>query len=469
MIELYRCSIFSQNKKIYGSLGIFIIFAQIFRTMSGVIAIVGRPNVGKSTLFNRLIEGKQAIIDSQSGVTRDRNYGEGVWNGREFKVIDTGGVTVKSDDVFEEAIRKQVVLAMNEADVIIFMVDVKTGITDLDSNVAEMLRRTNKPYFLVVNKVDDGKYLYDATEFYSLGLGDYFTISSANGSGTGDLLDAVIAKLPAETKKEAEPEEDIPHVAVVGRPNVGKSSFINALIGEDQHIVTPIAGTTRDSIETRFNKFGYDYYFIDTAGLRKKEKVTEDLEFYSVLRSIRSLEAADVCVLMIDAVDGIESQDMNILHLIVKNNKGVVICVNKWDLIEKTSNTARDFEEQLRKKIAPFTDVPIIFTSVLEKQRIQKILEKIREVYENRKRRVQTARLNEIMLDAIDRFSPPAVKGKNIKIKYVTQLPTPYPAFVFFASNAKYVKDSYKRYLENQLRKNFEFTGSTMRVYVRDK
>ena len=407
--------------------------------MSGIIAIVGRPNVGKSTLFNRLIEDKQAIIDSKSGVTRDRNYGDGVWNGREFTVIDTGGVTIKSDDAFEGEIRKQVVMAMEEADVIIFMVDVKTGITDLDSNVANMLRKTNKPYVLVINKVDDGKYLYDATEFYSLGLGEYFTISSANGSGTGDLLDAV------------------------------KSSFINALIGEDQHIVTPVAGTTRDSIGTRFNKFGYDYYFIDTAGLRKKEKVNEDLEFYSVLRSIRSLESADVCVLMIDANDGIESQDMNILHLIIKNNKGVVICVNKWDLIDKTTNTARDFEETLRKKIAPFTDVPIIFTSVLEKQRIQKILEIIREVYENRKRRIQTARLNEIMLEAIDRFSPPAVKGKNIKIKYVTQLPTPYPAFVFFGSNSKYVKDPYKRYLENQLRKNFNFCGSTLRVYVRDK
>jgi len=436
--------------------------------MSGIIAIVGRPNVGKSTLFNRLVEEKQAIIDSKSGVTRDRNYGEGVWNGREFTVIDTGGVTIKSNDAFEEEIRKQVVLAMDEADVIIFMVDVHSGITDLDSNVAEMLRKTNKPYFLVVNKVDDGKYLYDATEFYSLGLGEYFTISSATGSGTGDLLDAVIAKLPPDKPKQEETEE-IPHVAVVGRPNVGKSSFINALIGEDQHIVTPVAGTTRDSIGTRFNKFGYNYYFIDTAGLRKKEKVNEDLEFYSVLRSIRSLESADVCVLMIDATDGIESQDMNILHLIIKNNKGVVICVNKWDLIDKTTNTARDFEETLRKKIAPFTDVPIIFTSVLEKQRIQKILEKIREVYENRKRRIQTARLNEIMLEAIDRFSPPAVKGKNIKIKYVTQLPTPYPAFVFFGSNSKYVKDSYKRYLENQLRKNFNFTGSTVRVHVRDK
>ena len=436
--------------------------------MSGIIAIVGRPNVGKSTLFNRLIEDRQAIIDSKSGVTRDRNYGDGVWNGREFTVIDTGGVTIKSDDAFEGEIRKQVVMAMEEADVIIFMVDVKTGITDLDSNVANMLRKTNKPYVLVVNKVDDGKYLYDATEFYSLGLGEYFTISSANGSGTGDLLDAVIAKLPPDKPKQEETEE-IPHVAVVGRPNVGKSSFINALIGEDQHIVTPVAGTTRDSIGTRFNKFGYDYYFIDTAGLRKKEKVNEDLEFYSVLRSIRSLESADVCVLMIDATDGIESQDMNILHLIIKNNKGVVICVNKWDLIDKTTNTARDFEEALRKKIAPFTDVPIIFTSVLEKQRIQKILEKIREVYENRKRRIQTARLNEIMLEAIDRFSPPAVKGKNIKIKYVTQLPTPYPAFVFFGSNSKYVKDSYKRYLENQLRKNFDFTGSTVRVHVRDK
>lgn len=435
--------------------------------MSGIIAIIGRPNVGKSTLFNRLIEEKQAIIDAKSGVTRDRNYGEGVWNGREFTVIDTGGVTVKSEDVFEEEIRKQVVLAMNEADVIIFMVDVRSGITDLDSNVAEMLRKTNKPYFLVVNKVDDGKYLYDATEFYSLGLGEYFTISSATGSGTGDLLDAVIAKLPADKPKDD--NSNIPHVAVVGRPNVGKSSFINALIGEDQHIVTPISGTTRDSIGTRFNKFGYDYYFIDTAGIRKKEKVTEDLEFYSVLRSIRSLEQADVCVLMIDAKDGIEAQDLNILRLIIKNNKGVVICINKWDLIDKQTNTARDYEEQLKNKIAPFTDVPIIFTSVLEKQRIQKILEKIREVYENRGRKIQTARLNEVMLEAIDRFQPPQVKGKSIKIKYVSQLPTPYPSFAFFCNNGKYVKDSYKRYLENQIRKNYNFCGTPIRIYLRDK
>ena len=436
--------------------------------MSGVVAIVGRPNVGKSTLFNRLIENRRAIIDSQSGVTRDRNYGEGVWNGREFTVIDTGGVTVKSEDVFEEEISKQVVLAINEADVVIFMVDVRCGVTDIDASVAEMLRKVDKPYVLVVNKVDDGKYMYDAAEFYSLGLGDYFTISSASGSGTGDMLDAVMAKLPPDKPKE-EIDEEIPRVAVVGRPNVGKSSFINALIGDDQHIVTDIAGTTRDSIGTRFNKFGYDYYFTDTAGLRKKEKVSEDLEFYSVLRAIRSLEESDVCVLMLDATNGIEAQDMNILHLIVKNNKGVVICVNKWDLVEKTTNTSREYEELIRKKIAPFTDVPIIFTSVLEKQRIQKILEKIREVYENRKRRIPTSRLNEVMLDVIARYTPPMMKGKTVKIKYVSQLPTPYPAFVFFASNSKYVRDPYKRYLENQLRKNFNFCGSTVRVYVRDK
>jgi GTP-binding protein len=434
--------------------------------MSGIIAIIGRPNVGKSTLFNRLIENKQAIIDAQSGVTRDRNYGEGVWNGREFTVIDTGGVTLKSDDIFESEIRRQVLMAIEETDVILFLVDVKSGITDIEEDVAKILHKTNKPYFLVVNKVDTGKDLYDATEFYSLGLGEYFSISSATGSGTGDLLDAVVAKLPPDKPKV---EENIPNIAVVGRPNVGKSSFINALIGDNQHIVTPIAGTTRDSIGTRFNKFGFDYYFIDTAGLRKKQVVTEDLEFYSVLRAIRSIELADVCVLMIDAKEGVQSQDLNILHLIIKNNKGAVICVNKWDLVNKETNTAKDFEEQIRTKIAPFNDVPIIFTSVLEKQRIQKILEKINEVYENRARKIPTSKLNETMLEAIDRFSPPQVKGKSIKIKYVTQLPTAFPSFAFFCNNGKYVQDSYKRYLENQIRKNYNFCGVPIRIYMRDK
>ncbi|OQA99227.1 MAG: GTPase Der [Bacteroidetes bacterium ADurb.Bin217] len=435
--------------------------------MSGIIAIVGRPNVGKSTLFNRLIENKSAIVDATSGVTRDRHYGNGTWNGKDFMVIDTGGLTVKSDDIFENEIRKQVMLAINESDVILFLVDVQTGITDLDEHVAKMLRKTNKPFFLVANKVDEGSKLYDATEFYSLGLGDYYTLSAINGSGTGDLLDAVVALLPEQ--KEEIIIEEIPNIAVVGRPNVGKSSFVNALIGEERNIVTPLAGTTRDSIKTRFSKYGFDMNFVDTAGIRKKEKVSEDLEFYSVLRSIRSIETADVCILMVDARDGIESQDMNIMHLAVKNNKGVVVCVNKWDLIEKETNTARDFENKLREKMAPFNDVPIIFTSVLEMQRVQRVLEKTMEVYTNRKQRIPTSRLNEVMLEAVERFHPPSVKGKLIKIKYITQLPTPFPSFAFFCSNAKYVPESYKRYLENQLRKTYNFEGVPLRIYMREK
>ena len=436
--------------------------------MSGIIAIVGRPNVGKSTLFNRLIEAKTAIVDATSGVTRDRHYGKGTWNGKDFTIIDTGGWTVKSEDVFENEIRKQVVIAMDEADVILFLVDVQTGITDLDEHVAKLLRKSKKPFFLVANKVDEGNKLYDATEFYSLGLGDYIPISGMNGSGTGELLDAIVKVLP-EDKPIDENAEEIPNIALVGRPNVGKSSFINALIGEERNIVTPIAGTTRDSISTRFNKFGFEMNFVDTAGIRKKEKVTEDLEFYSVLRSIRTLETADVCVLMIDARDGIESQDMNIMHLAIKNNKGVVICINKWDLIDKETNTARDFEVKLRDKMAPFNDVPIIFTSVLEKQRIQKVLEKAMEVYNNRKQRIPTSKLNEVMLEVIERYQPPANKGKYIKIKYVTQLPTPFPSFAFFCSNSKYVKESYKRYLENQLREKYNFEGVPIRIFMRDK
>jgi GTPase len=357
---------------------------------------------------------------------------------------------------------------MEEADVILFLLDVQTGITDLDEHVAKLLRKSKKPFLLVANKVDEGNKLYDATEFYSLGLGDYITISAINGGGTGELLDAAVKLLP-EDKPVLEEEKDIPNVVIVGRPNVGKSSFMNALIGEDRNIVTPIAGTTRDSIKTRFSKFGFDMNFIDTAGLRKKEKVSEDLEFYSVLRAIRSLETADVCILMIDARDGIESQDMNIMHLAIKNNKGVVICVNKWDLIVKETNTARDFEAKLREKMAPFKDVPIIFTSVLEKQRIQKVLEKSFEVYNNRRQRIPTSKLNEIMLEVIEQFQPPAVKGKYIKIKYVTQLPTPFPSFAFFCSNPKYVLESYKRYLENQLRKHYNFEGVPIRIFMRDK
>jgi len=434
--------------------------------MSGIVAIVGRPNVGKSTLFNRLTESKTAIVDSISGVTRDRQYGSGVWNGKEFTVVDTGGWTIKSDDVFEQEIKKQVIIAMEEADVILFLVDVYNGITDLDESVAKMLRKIKKQVILVANKVDDHLKQYDAAVFYGLGLGDYFCISSINGSGTGELLDDVVKKLPDLEEKE---KEEIPHIAIIGRPNVGKSSLINSLIGEDRNIVTPIAGTTRDAIGTRYSKFGFDFFFIDTAGLRKKEKVHENLEFYSVLRSIRALEEADVCLLLLDAREGIESQDMNILHLAVRNNKGIVICVNKWDLVEKDTNTARDFEKNLREKMAPFNDIPIIFTSVIEKLRIQKILEKTQMVYENRNRKIQTARLNEFMHEAIEKYPPPSTKGKFIKIKYITQLPTAWPAFAFFCSNGKYVKESYKRYLENQIRKKYDFEGVPIRIFMRDK
>lgn len=435
--------------------------------MSGVVAIVGRPNVGKSTLFNRLTESKTAIVDAISGVTRDRQYGEAIWNGKTFNVIDTGGLTIKSDDIFEDEIKKQVLIAINEADIILFLVDVASGITDYDESIAHMLRKIKKQIIVVANKVDDHSKQYDATEFYGLGLGEYFCISSINGSGTGELLDEVVSKLPEQKEEE---RIDIPHIAIIGRPNVGKSSLINALTGEERHIVTPIAGTTRDSVGMRYTKFGYDYFFVDTAGLRKKEKVTDNLEFYSVLRSIRSLEKADVCLLLIDAREGIESQDMNILRLAIKNNKGIIVCVNKWDLIEdKSTNTARDFETQLREKMAPFKDVPIIFTSVIEMQRLQRILEKIQEVYTNRSRRIPTSQLNEVMLDYIERYQPPAVKGKFIKIKYVTQLPTPWPAFAFFCSNSKYVKESYKRYLENKIRETYNFEGVPIRIFMREK
>ncbi|MCK9561273.1 MAG: ribosome biogenesis GTPase Der [Bacteroidales bacterium] len=435
--------------------------------MSGIVAIVGRPNVGKSTLFNRLTESKTAIVDATSGVTRDRQYGQSIWNGKIFNVIDTGGLTIKSDDVFEDEIKKQVLLAIEEADIIIFLVDVLSGITDFDEAIANMLRKVKKPIIVVANKVDDPIKQYDATEFYSLGLGDYFCISSINGSGTGELLDDIVEKLP-DTQEDTRP--DIPHVAIIGRPNVGKSSLLNALIGEERHIVTPLAGTTRDAIGTRYTKFGYDFYFVDTAGLRKKEKVTDNLEFYSVLRSIRAVEQADVCILLLDAREGIESQDMNILHLAIKNNKGIVICVNKWDLIEdKHTNSARDFETKLREKMAPFNDVPIIFTSVIEKQRIQKVMEKTQDVYNNRSRKIPTSKLNEVMLEAVERYHPPAVKGKLIKIKYVTQLPTPFPSFAFFCSNSKYVKDSYKRYLENKIRETYDFEGVPIRIFMREK
>jgi GTPase len=431
-----------------------------------IVAIVGRPNVGKSTLFNRLTESKRAIVDETSGVTRDRHYGKSLWNGKEFSVVDTGGYVLNSDDVFEEQIRKQVLIAIAEADLIIMLVDVTTGITDMDSAMAEILRKTEKKVILVVNKVDNNVLINDAYEFYNLGLGDYFMISSMNGSGTGELLDDIAANLEENNEDE---EEELPKIAVVGRPNVGKSSIINAFIGEERNIVTEVAGTTRDSINTRFNKFGHDFILIDTAGLRKKGKVSEDLEFYSVLRTIRTIEYSDVCVLMIDATRGVEAQDMNIYNIINRNRKGVVVCVNKWDLIEKDTHTAKAFEKDIRDRFAPFTDFPILFTSVPDKQRILKVLELAMKVYENKTRKVTTSKLNEVMLEAIENYRPPAVKGKYIKIKFVTQLPSTTPSFAFFCNLPQYVKDPYRRYLENQIRKNWNFEGVPIRVFMRKK
>lgn len=431
-----------------------------------IVAIVGRPNVGKSTLFNRLTESQHAIVDETSGVTRDRLYGKSEWTGKEFSVIDTGGYIRNSDDIFEEEIRKQVDIAMEEANLILFVVDVVSGITDLDEAVAEILRKAKKDVLLVVNKVDNNQRILDANEFYKFGLGDPLCISSINGSGTGELLDKIVSFIKDDKQEE---ELDIPKYTVLGRPNVGKSSLINALIGEERNIVTPISGTTRDSINTRYNKFGQDFYLVDTAGIRKKGKVTENLEFYSVLRSIRALEQADVCLLMIDATLGIESQDMNIIKLIQKNRKGIVIIVNKWDLIDKETNTAKDYTEKIHSKIAPFTDVPIIFTSVINKQRIHKVLEEAQRVYENRKKKIATSKLNEVMLEAIASYAPPSVKGKYIKIKYVTQLSTRFPSFAFFCNLPQYVKEPYKRYLENKLRENFDFTGCPIQIFMRKK
>lgn len=431
-----------------------------------IVAIVGRPNVGKSTLFNRLTETKQAIVDETSGVTRDRLYGKSEWNGKEFSVIDTGGYIRNSDDIFEEEIRKQVDIAMEEASLILFVVDVINGITDLDEAVAQILRKSNKKVLLVANKVDNNARIIDSNVFYKFGLGDPMCVSSINGSGTGELLDKIVESLP---KDKPEEETNIPKYTVVGRPNVGKSSLINALIGEERNIVTPISGTTRDSIYTRYNKFDQDFFLVDTAGIRKKGKVTENLEFYSVLRSIRSIEIADVCLLLIDAVNGIESQDLNIIKLILKNNKGLVILVNKWDLIEKETNTAKDYTEKVKQKIAPFVDVPIIFTSVINKQRIHKVLEEAKQVYENRIRKIPTAKLNEIMQEVVAKYPPPSVKGKFVKIKYITQLNTFYPSFVFFCNLPQYVKEPYKRYLENKLRENFNFTGTPIQIYMRKK
>ncbi|MCK5168543.1 MAG: ribosome biogenesis GTPase Der [Bacteroidales bacterium] len=431
-----------------------------------IVAIVGRPNVGKSTLFNRLTETKQAIVDEISGVTRDRLYGIADWAGKEFSVIDTGGYILNSDDIFEEEIRKQVDIAVEEANLILFVVDVTSGITDMDDTVAQILRKSNKNILLVVNKVDNNKRILDANEFYKFGLGDPISISSINGSGTGELLDKVVSYIE---KEDVEGELDIPKYTVVGRPNVGKSSLINALIGEERNIVTPISGTTRDSIYTRYNKFNQDFYLVDTAGIRKKGKVTENLEFYSVLRSIRSIEKADVCLLLIDATQGMEAQDLNIIKLIQKNNKGLVILVNKWDLIEKETNTSKDYTQKVKEKMSPFVDVPIIFTSVITKQRIHKVLEEAKQVYENRRKKITTSKLNEVMQAVIEAYPPPSIKGKFVKIKYITQLKTFYPSFAFFCNLPQYVKDPYKRYLENKLRENFDFTGSPIQIYMRKK
>ena len=433
-----------------------------------LLAIVGRPNVGKSTLFNRLVGMRQAIVDDTSGVTRDRHYGRCEWCGREFSVVDTGGYTTNSDDVFESAIRSQVQIAIDEADAVLFMVEAGTGITDYDSEIADVLRRSRKPVILCVNKVDSGEKQYDAYQFYSLGLGEVYSISAANGAGTGDLLDAVVAVLPEETETE-DPYAGLPRITIIGKPNVGKSSLTNALLGQERNIVTPVAGTTRDAIETHYNKFGHEFMLVDTAGIRRKTKVHEDLEFYSVMRSIRAIEHSDVCIMMIDATSGMESQDMNIFNLIIKNRKGCVLVVNKWDLFIKDNNTLRDYERGLRARIAPFDDVPIIFTSVTKMQRIQNVLDAAAEVYANYSTKIPTARLNEALLPIIEETPPPAWKGKYVKIKYVTQLPTKFPAFAFFCNLPQYVKDPYKRFLENKLRENFSLTGCPVQIFCRQK
>ncbi|MBQ8046315.1 MAG: ribosome biogenesis GTPase Der [Prevotella sp.] len=436
---------------------------------NNLVAIVGRPNVGKSTLFNRLTQSRQAIVSDEAGTTRDRQYGKCEWNGREFSVVDTGGWVVNSDDIFEDAIRRQVLIATEEADLILFLVDTKNGLTDWDEDVAKILRRTKLPVVLVANKVDDGRQQYYAAEFYKLGLGDPHCVSAATGSGTGDLLDFVLSKLP-EGKAETL-EEGIPRFAVVGRPNAGKSSIINAFIGEDRNIVTEIAGTTRDSIYTRYDKFGFDFYLVDTAGIRRKNKVTEDLEFYSVMRSIRAIENSDVCILMIDATRGIEAQDMNIFQLIQKNSKSLVVVVNKWDLVEDKSQIAvKTFENAIRNRMAPFVDFPIIFASAVTKQRIFKVLEMAKQVYLNRTKKIGTTKLNEVMLPIIEATPPPSNKGKYIKIKYCSQLPnTQIPSFVFYANLPQYIKEPYKRFLENKIRENWSMHGCPINVFIRQK
>lgn len=437
--------------------------------MANLVAIVGRPNVGKSTLFNRLTKTRQAIVSDVAGTTRDRQYGKCDWNGKEFSVVDTGGWVVKSDDIFEEEIRKQVLIATQEADLILFLVDITTGVTDWDMDVAEILRRTKLPVILVANKTDNNDLIYNAAEFYKLGLGDPMCISSTTGSGTGDLLDDVVAKLKDNSGELL--EEGIPRFAVVGRPNAGKSSIINAFIGEDRNIVTEIAGTTRDSIYTRYDKFGFDFYLVDTAGIRRKNKVTEDLEFYSVMRSIRAIEHSDVCILMIDATRGIEAQDMNIFQIIQRNNKSLVVVVNKWDLVENKDQKVMDtFENAIRNRMAPFTDFPIIFASALTKQRIFRVLETAKEVYLSRKIKIGTSKLNEMMLPLIEAYPPPSIKGKYIKIKYCTQLPnTQIPSFVFYANLPQYIKEPYKRFLENKIRSNWKLTGSPINIFIRQK
>lgn len=435
--------------------------------MSNIIAIVGRPNVGKSTLFNRMTESRKAIVDESAGVTRDRQYGKGVWNGIDFSIIDTGGYAVNSEDIFEGEIRKQVMLAIEEADVILFVVDVENGVTDMDEEVAAVLRRSKKNVFIAVNKVDNNARIIDSHEFYSLGLGELYCISSMTGSGTGELLDAIVETFPKDDPEAI--EENVPRFAIIGRPNVGKSSFINALIGEERNMVTEIAGTTRDAIHTRYNKFGHDFYLIDTAGLRKRTKVKEDVEFYSTMRSIRAIEDSDVCILILDATRGMEAQDVSIFHLIDRNKKGLVILVNKWDLIEKDNASTNEFTKQIKERIAPFVDVPIMFISALSKQRILKALETAVEVYENRSKKIKTSELNDVMLKAIEAYPPPSIKGKFVKIKYVTQLPSQTPSFAFFANLPQYVKEAYRRYLENKIRENFSFSGVPIQIYIRKK
>lgn len=435
---------------------------------NNIVAIVGRPNVGKSTLFNRLIQRREAIVDSVPGVTRDRNYGKSEWNGKEFSVIDTGGYIRGSDDVFEGEIRKQVELAIDEADVIIFVVDVEEGITPMDDAVAKMLRKVTKPVLLAVNKVDNAMREKDAVEFYNLGLGEYYTFASISGSGTGDLLDALVKAFP-EKPEPVKEETELPRFAVVGRPNAGKSSFINALIGKDRYIVTDIAGTTRDSIDTKFDRFGFEFNLVDTAGIRRKAKVKEDLEFYSVMRSVRAIEHADICILIIDATRGFEGQDQSIFWLAEKNRKGVIILVNKWDLVEKDTMSTRDYEVKIREEIEPFTDVPILFVSALTKQRLLKALEASVQVFESRKQRIPTSKFNDYMLKVIEGYPPPALKGKYVKIKYCMQLPTPTPQFVFFANLPQYVKEPYKRFLENKIRENWDFSGVPIDIYIREK